>query len=321
MRIVIPTKYWDAYCQFAKDLGIQSPRRFEVVGNEKLSKQNIAALNEALAKENEYTDETKNMRRLMKELLNLASQNWSSDLVERTVKLLKELTTVCNSDVVIMEFINIGGAKLLAPFVCQPNAEVKLSALELTSKVVENRQQCQNSFASAHFIPILMQIASDYSCDVARPKGFYTLFCLCFGNKHVSQLFCECNGIMKLLYLADNLKLGAASCIMLAKILELVPQYKQHACEQGAVYVLADLASKISDDYHRQKAMEAMHLILDECSLLAPNFYGPVKVAEKLKELAEFFRLQESARDLAKSCMDIFLEDDVHGPEENGWEI
>ncbi|CDW54772.1 WD40 domain containing protein [Trichuris trichiura] len=180
-------------------------------------------MNEALAKENEYTDETKNMRRLVKELLNLTSQNWSSDLVERTVKLLKELTTVCDSDVVIMEFINIGGAKLLAPFVCQPNAEVKLSALELT----------------------------------------------------------------------------------------------KHACEQGAVYVLADLASKISDDYHRQKAMEAMHLILDECGLLAPNFYGPVKVIEKLKELAEFFRLQESARDLARSCMEILLEDDGHGPEEN----
>ncbi|KFD72518.1 hypothetical protein M514_04048 [Trichuris suis] len=296
MDIVIPENYWNAFSQFAKRVGIQPPTLPETVGSTKLSKKDVAALRKALTSEHSCPGTTEDMRRLVKELLDLASPNLSNVRVKCAVTCLKELIEMCASDIVVMDFNSIGAAKLLVPFVCHREDEVKTSALELASTILQNRQHCQNSFASAHFAPILMHIVSDATCDLAQQKALHALFCLCFGNEYVSRLFCELGGISKLLHLTQYPKLAIASCIMLSKILNAVPKYKKSAWEQGALDVLLGLASDTHDGVLREKAVDTMLSIVDDYIVSALSAYGNENLLLKLNLLSGFITLQESAR-------------------------
>ncbi|CDW54848.1 hypothetical protein TTRE_0000311801 [Trichuris trichiura] len=274
MDFIVPNGYWTAFIQFARNVGIEHPRLETEIGATKLSDKDTVALRKSLDTYGDNIGTINRMKRAVEELLAVAMQNLSNEQVKSAVKYLNQLTDLCDFRGVQTDFCKMGAAPLLVPFVLHFVKEIRSLALSLVCALVQNRRACQNAFALAHFVPILMHTASDESCNMSQRKGLHALFCLCFGNRHVSQLFCQSGGIVKLLHFTRYAELATESCFMLSKTLDVVPQYKRTACDQRAIEELINLAYETNDVILQEKAVEALFNIVSDCDEAKKDLAG-----------------------------------------------
>ncbi|KFD55130.1 hypothetical protein M513_04048 [Trichuris suis] len=242
MDIVIPENYWNAFSQFAKRVGIQPPTLPETVGSTKLSKKDVAALRKALTSEHSCPGTTEDMRRLVKELLDLASPNLSNVRVKCAVTCLKELIEMCASDIVVMDFNSIGAAKLLVPFVCHREDELlhltqypklAIASCIMLSKILNAVPKYKKSAWEQGALDVLLGLASDTHDGVLREKAVDTMLSI-VDDYIVSALsaYGNENLLLKLNLLSGFITLQESARLLLRPLYVMVKQQTLSVTEE-----------------------------------------------------------------------------------------
>ncbi|KFD55128.1 hypothetical protein M514_04046 [Trichuris suis] len=242
---------------------------------------------------------------LTNQLQDLALLHQSKEQTGLAIQYLHRLKTICNCNNVIKRFCDTGGAYVLAAFVDHSEREVRSLSLDLSASITCKKRYFQNAFVLCHFLRILLHLVEHSTCEMTREKSLTLMFCLCIKNESVSQLFCQSGGASVLLRITRYPLLSTASCVMLGMVLETVPQYKQRAYEDGAVEFLADIACRARDDLLQTKAVEAMVVIMNQCSETSNTGRIRETALRELHSLFQQFEEQAAARSLAAALLDV----------------
>ncbi|KHJ48772.1 hypothetical protein D918_01077 [Trichuris suis] len=337
-----PYCYWSAFSQFAMKVGTEHPVLLVCISAAQLSLGETLNKRRLLSLHYWNAGTATEVQILTNQLQDLALLHQSKEQTGLAIQYLHRLKTICNCNNVIKRFCDTGGAYVLAAFVDLSEREVRSLSLDLSASITCKKRYFQNvstnskavtcyiimqvvlqAFVLCHFLRILLHLVEHSTCEMTREKSLTLMFCmwsavaisppftsmnisgLCIKNESVSQLFCQSGGASVLLRITRYPLLSTASCVMLGMVLETVPQYKQRAYEDGAVEFLADIACRARDDLLQTKAVEAMVVIMNQCSETSNTGRIRETALRELHSLFQQFEEQAAARSLAAALLDV----------------
>ncbi|KHJ47172.1 HEAT repeat protein [Trichuris suis] len=318
-----PDEYWRAFFKFANSAGASDPvnteRSIPTTLSEEVRMATFAPLNasafngqdrtfmrDALAKFVKETDPIYRMKEMLEQLVNLSSHEMTPEEMDSAEENLYQLTEFCCFGDLAVDFCKIGGIRLLMHFVNHRNEPIKCQALQLVGELCQNNPYCQQALASAHFLPVLLKILSEDSAESVRLKALFALSSLTRGNEPVERLFCQLDGISKLVYQLSFPRLAVKACFMLANILDALPEYKAVACENQAMEMLLELCIEANDTTLQEQALNALLAVVSSCpEALKRAKENETSIRSKLDTILNQLNQDTDTADLVDVCVKI----------------